>query len=216
MTNVPPGEQPPGGGWQPPPPPPSGGWQQQQPPGGYGQQPPPGAYQPPQPGYQQQPAPVGPGGQPLAEWWKRLVAWIIDYFIVAVPLGILFAIFGISFERSVEYDVTSGQYITTSTGSTATLLVWLLAVIAPLVYRTVLDGGARGQTVGKRALKIQVRDVQAGGPIGMGRASVRVLIQSLLFAACFIPGIIDSLSPLWDARRQSWHDKVGSSVVVDV
>jgi hypothetical protein len=34
--------------------------------------------------------------------------------------------------------------------------------------------------------------------------------------ACVLPLLLDYLSPLWDQRRQAWHDKVVRSVVVDV
>jgi uncharacterized RDD family membrane protein YckC len=224
MSNVPPGNQPPGGGWQPPPggypqqgggsgpppPPPGAGWQQPPP-----QPPPSGGYPPPTSGYQQQPGPAGPGGQSLAEWWKRLVAWIIDYLIFAVPLWILGALFG-AFSTTLEFNESSGEFETTG-GITSGfgLVVLLLSIVGPFIYHSVLDGGPNGQTVGKKLLNIRVRDANAGGPIGVGRAFVRYLVQSLLFAACFIPGLLDSLSPLWDSRRQSWHDKVGNSVVVD-
>jgi uncharacterized RDD family membrane protein YckC len=143
------------------------------------------------------------------------VAWIIDYFIIAVPTSILGFILG-AFRTTLEFNQTTGSF--ESSGGVASgggLLFTVLATVVPFVYHSVLDGGPNGQTIGKKLLNIRVRDANAGGPIGVGRAFVRYLIQSLLFAACLIPGIINSLSPLWDSRRQAWHDKVGNSVVVD-
>ena len=37
----------------------------------------------------------------------------------------------------------------------------------------------------------------------------------VLWWLLLIPGLLDVLSPLWDGRRQTWHDKAVNSVVVD-
>jgi uncharacterized RDD family membrane protein YckC len=97
-----------------------------------------------------------------------------------------------------------------------------LSLAASLLYYGLLNGGDRGQTVGKRVLSIQVRDATSGGPIGVGRGVLRALVawgpgQAFTFA--FVGGIwtvLDGLWPLWDERRQALHDKVANSVVVDV
>jgi uncharacterized RDD family membrane protein YckC len=31
-----------------------------------------------------------------------------------------------------------------------------------------------------------------------------------------VPFVVDALSPLWDKKHQSWHDKVVGTVVVDL
>ena len=217
MSNVPPNQPPPGPGWQQP----GGGWQQQPPQSPPPQQPPPpGGYGPPPPGYgyQQQQQPMGPSGQPLSEWWKRLLAIIIDGLIIFVPIYVIFfGLVGTSFSRSVEVDPITGD-ITRGGGLLAGAgLVYMLALfIVPTVYYAVLNGSDRGQTVGKMVLKIQVRDASNGGPIGVGRGFVRSLVtQALSFFTCGIGGILDGLWPLWDQRRQALHDKVANSVVVD-
>ena len=79
-----------------------------------------------------------------------------------------------------------------------------------------LNGGPKGQTVGKMALRIQVRDIDTGGPIGYGRGLGRQLMIYVFALACGIGLLLDYLSPLWDKKRQAWHDKVVRSVVVDV
>ena len=79
-----------------------------------------------------------------------------------------------------------------------------------------MNGSRRGQTVGKIALGIAVRDARTGGPIGFWRALGRNAITVVFRLLLYIPYILDSLAPLWDARRQAWHDKVVHSVVVDL
>ena len=45
-------------------------------------------------------------------------------------------------------------------------------------------------------------------------AGYAITIVSFLVGASSA-SFLDNLSPLWDARRQAWHDKVVHSVVVD-
>ena len=51
-------------------------------------------------------------------------------------------------------------------------------------------------------------------PSGSGGAWP-LAITVVFYIVLLIPYIIDNLSPLWDTRRQAWHDKVVHSVVVD-
>ena len=172
---------------------------------GYG--PPPGAY------------PTGSAplldpvlGLPLAPWWKRLCAILIDGVIVGFTLIVFFAISFAVFGSSVRTDAGG----TRTVAPAGFVLVYLLGFGAQLVYYGVLNGSARGQTVGKMALKIAVRDAQTGGPIGFWRALGRDAILLVFDIAFAIPLIIDYLSPLWDRRRQAWHDKLVHSVVVEL
>lgn len=164
------------------------------------------------------PANVDNFGRPLAEWWKRLVALIIDGFVLAVPAIVIFVILGAGFAA------TSSDRATTSEGfdalfGTGILAATGLTALASLAYYALLNGGEKGQTLGKMALKIQVRDEQTGGAIGYGRGFLRHVLQAgSQFASCiglvFI--IIDGLFPLWDPKRQAIHDKIAKSVVIDV
>jgi len=88
-------------------------------------------------------------------------------------------------------------------------------VAVGLVYYGVLNGGRGGQTLGKMALGIQVRDARTGGPLGVARGLVRYLAYAALFFACVIPGVANVLSPLWDDHRQAWHDHAVGSLVIE-
>ena len=105
------------------------------------------------------------------------------------------------------------------------ILIWLVAlvfaVIEPALYRpafwlvaiayyTLLEGGWRGQTLGKRMIGIRVIDLARGGPIGYGRAFVRTVGRGLSF---FVFGL-GYLWMLWDKEKQTWHDKIANPVVV--
>jgi uncharacterized RDD family membrane protein YckC len=152
--------------------------------------------------------------QPLAPWWKRLVAIIID----GVILGLAAFVIVLVIAAAVAGHSTTTN---TQTASGSSLLgayfgLTLLAAIPGAIYYAIMNGSRRGQTVGKMALGIAVRDARTGGPIGFWRALGRYLITALFRVALYIPYILDSLAPLWDGRRQAWHDKVAHSVVVDL
>ena len=191
----------------PPPPPPPG---YAPPPPGYGA-PPPG-YAPPPPGYgaygSYSPAtgPVTSFGRTASQWWKRAVALIIDTIVLTIPLSIVSNILG-----GIETTTVDGEARIEMKGPG-----FLITIVAVVLYYAVLNGGTKGQTIGKMLMRIQVRDIGTGGPIGFGRGLGRQLILYVFAIACVIPLLLDYLSPLWDQKRQAWHDKLVRSVVVDV
>lgn len=193
-----------GPGWQQAPPPGDGGWGQPASPGyGYGY------------GY---PRPSDAFGRPLAEWWRRAVAIIIDGIIIAIPIYVIFVlIIGVGAANGNCTNV-NGQVTCTNTAAVSGS-AWgsiIVGIIAPLVYFALLDGSDKGQTLGKMAMHIATRDASTGGSIGYGRALVRRFIYEILWYLFFIPGLLNVLSPLWDTKRQAWHDKAVNSVVIEV
>jgi len=144
---------------------------------------------PPPYGYQQQG--YGYGYAPVATYggfWRRFGAVLLDGIIVGIPSNIVFAILGLD----------PG-------------LTFVLRIAASAVYYSMLEGGPKGQTLGKSALGLRVVDATTGQPgIGAGRACGR-------YFAKFLSGIVLGLGylwMLWDPRKQTWHDKLVGSVVV--
>ncbi|MBA3376011.1 MAG: RDD family protein [Gaiellaceae bacterium] len=128
----------------------------------------------------------GPSG-PRASFGRRLVAYLID----AILLGVVYAVFAAIFDQAV--------------GSGLSLLIGI-------AYFGYLEGGHRGQTLGKMALGIRVIDFSSGGPIGYGRGVVRYLGRIISGVVC----LLGYLWMLWDKEKQTWHDKIATSVVVPV
>ncbi|MFJ2023033.1 RDD family protein [Streptomyces sp. NPDC087897] len=167
--------------------PPQGyGYPQQQP--GYPQQPgqPYGGGYPQQPGY-------GGGMPELAHWGLRAGGLIIDGLIVSVPY---LAFAGI------------GAAMGDSAGATLALLGFL-AMIGLTIWQLYQEG-TTGQTIGKKAVGIRLLREADGRPLGFGMAFVRRLAHFLDSIACYIGW----LWPLWDQKKQTFADKVCSSVVV--
>jgi uncharacterized RDD family membrane protein YckC len=116
----------------------------------------------------------------------------------------------------LEVDPTTGQ-VTGGGGFFAAYFGSILVVsLLGIAYYIFLNGSERGQTVGKMAMKIAVRDEATGGSIGYGKAAIRYLVILALSIPCGIPLLIDFLFPLWDDKRQTIHDKAVKSLVVEV
>ena len=128
----------------------------------------------------------GPSG-PRASFGRRLVAYLID----AILLGVVYVVFAAIFDQAVGYG---------------------LSLLIGIAYFGYLEGGARGQTLGKMALGIRVIDFSTGGSIGYGRGVVRYLGRIISGLVC----LLGYLWMLWDKEKQTWHDKIASSVVVPV
>jgi uncharacterized RDD family membrane protein YckC len=142
------------------------------------------ATQQPDPFGTEPPAASGPSG-PRAGFWLRFAAALIDSILVGIVLV------------PIQLSVSAGAYYAIS-----------LPLLA--VYYTLLEGGPRGQTVGKMACGIRVFDLARGGPIGYPRGFIR-------FIGRYVSAIVILLGylwMLWDKEKQTWHDKFAGSVVV--
>ena len=91
----------------------------------------------------------------------------------------------------------------------------LLAALIVIIYGTVFVGSGRGQTPGMMAMRARAVDASSGAPIGHGRALARALFEYVMVVVLVLPWIVDMLFPLWDSRRQTLHDKVTNTVVVN-
>ncbi|HLW16326.1 MAG TPA: RDD family protein [Actinomycetota bacterium] len=151
-----------------------------------------------------------------AEWWQRAVALIIDTIVIGVPAAIVIGLAGLS---TIGKLTTTDEFGNQTLNASAVRHFAFGALIAfgiGILYRTIMEGSERGQTVGKMAMGIAVKDLDDGGSIGYARAFGRWLVGYILWVVIYIPGIIDLLFPLWDSKKQTLHDKAVRSVVVQV
>lgn len=129
-----------------------------------------------------------PGGNvpsgPRASFGLRFGAWLIDFVILAVVGGILGRMLG-------------------GLGS-------ILSIALGIAYFAYFEGSPSGQTVGKKALNIRVIDFNTGGRIDPGRAVLRYVGR----IASSIPCLLGYFWMLWDPQKQTWHDKIATTVVV--
>ena len=189
-------------------------------PPGYG--PPPGSGPPPGMGVTALAYPSDPAARTdevlrlaLAPWWKRVLAFLIDGMILAVAGFLVLAVIAAAAKSTSNSSSTSNRSLTPGEAAIGFSVLFLLLMIPFVLYFGIMNGSKRGQTLGKMALSVVVRDARSGGPIGFWRGVGRYAITVGFFVLLVVPYLIDNLAPLWDARRQAWHDKVVRSVVVD-
>ncbi|GAA4189804.1 RDD family protein [Microbispora amethystogenes] len=189
------GYPPPQGGY---PPPPQGSYPSPPQGGQYG----PGAYGPPSGGY---------GGPELAHWGLRVGSYLIDALIVGIPSGILYMIGGSMTASSLQVDPNTGE-VTSTGGGGIGVIIYLLGFVVAIGVTLWLkyQEGTTGQTVGKKVLGIKTVKEQTGEYIGFGMAFVRSLCHIIDGLPCYI----GFLWPLWDAKRQTFADKIVGTVVV--
>jgi uncharacterized RDD family membrane protein YckC len=170
---------------------------------------------------QQQPAQPQPGAiakSSYASWGARVGASLIDWLIVGLIPTILIGIGYTQFISHAVHNLQTCQDQNTTTCPAAVqfdpgtaLLIYggaLLALIGGLwlAYRE----GKTGCTPGKKALRIKLVRESTGQPVGFGLAFGRRLLHVLDGLPCYI----GYLWPLWDAKRQTFADKIVSTIVV--
>jgi uncharacterized RDD family membrane protein YckC len=121
---------------------------------------------------------------PRADFGRRLLAFLIDTVLIVIVAGIAFAI--------------------------SDALGYVVYIVLALGYYGYFEGSPSGQTIGKKALGIRVIDFNTGGPIGYGRGFLRWIGKIVSGIPCYL----GYLWMLWDREKQTWHDKIATSVVV--
>jgi uncharacterized RDD family membrane protein YckC len=145
------------------------------------------------------PAPgvAGPAIGTYANFWRRLLAVVLDGIVVSIPANIFAAALGSGL------IVTGGGGIHYRSGGSGLHMLFFI------LYEALLIAYWNGQTIGKKAMGIRV--VSAGGaPVPVGMAFVRSVMK-------IVSGMVLMLGylwMLWDPNRQTWHDKVAQTYVV--
>ncbi|MBO0651610.1 RDD family protein [Streptomyces triculaminicus] len=143
------------------------------------------------------------GMPPLASRFKRLIARIIDAFIVGIPVSVVFWL------ATWGYD----PWRDTSKNTGLSILISLVYFLYEGLMLT-----TRGQTLGKMAMQIRVAMLDNGaipeGRPGWTRAAVYSLPE--IVPCCgFVFWLLNVLWCTWDEPyHQCIHDKAAKTVVV--
>lgn len=89
----------------------------------------------------------------------------------------------------------------------------IMAFVGLFVLYSVVSIGAWGRTLGMAAVRIKVVR-EDGSPPGYAAALVRLIVFVVPSCLCGLLLLVDCLSCVWDARRQTWHDKAANTYVV--
>ncbi len=146
-----------------------------------------------------------------AGFWRRLIAYMIDGFIISVVFIALMFIAGVAFFAGTISGGSNAWMVKIGNPEimvSYTLWFWLFSTLINIAYFTYFHGST-GRTPGKMLLGLQVVSVD-GSRISFGIAflrSVGYLVSSIVFCLGYI----------WigfDKKKQGWHDKIANTVVI--
>jgi uncharacterized RDD family membrane protein YckC len=152
---------------------------------------------------------------PLAGWGRRVVAYVFDSFlafVVGAPFFIGYWQLVSSFETTED---AYGEPVLTSSSDVPTSALVLIAVgaflyVAFYIYNWCIRQGRTGYTFGKTVVGIKLVGERTQQPIGGGMSFVRQL-------AHIVDGLVCNLGylwPLWDAKKQTFADKIMGTLVI--
>lgn len=174
--------------------------------------------------------------QPYASWGKRVLSYLIDCVVPTVFLTVaMFAFLGSAVtaqegsisdaeiealtQKAIEDAANGGTpNIELPAAEPADLGFPMLALVlyflafAIIFYNSVYLQGRTGQSWGRKATRTKLVNVETGKPVGVLVSLLRQ-IAHIADGAIFYIGY---LWPLWDAKRQTFADKIVGSVVVEV
>jgi uncharacterized RDD family membrane protein YckC len=177
-----------------------------------------------------------PDGVPLAGWWQRVGASILDSLILLPISAVLWIPFyGKIIDAYRDYfdDVQRATDNGTSQPSPFTVQTDLLGTFALMgLISLVLSLGWtffwlrwKQATPGKLLLGLRIRLRETPGPLSWSTIGLRWLGQSGIGLLGLVPfvgslsgiySLLDALWPLWDDNRQAIHDKIAKTNVVQV
>lgn len=140
-------------------------------------------------------------------------AYLLDGLIGVAVAIIPFIIGGIIIGTTATSTPNVSGYDTVDGGNPLGYVFLAIGYVALFVFQIWNNGvrqGKTGQSLGKKIVGIQVVRVENGQFLGAGAGFLRWLMASILGGICFL----NYLWPLWDDKKQAWHDKVVGSVVI--
>lgn len=183
---------------------------------------PPVAYVPPP-----KPAPFTPDGRPLATWWERVAAQVIDGVITDVlVLALWVPVVAMNWGQVRDwFDAVEAldpetddslprlpDFINPGAG-----LFWLLVALTLLIGAAyvIVFWRWKQATPGKLIMGLRIRRREAPGDFPWSLIWLRYGFTFALNLVGVV-ALLDVLWPLWDDRRQALHDKVAGTNVVSV
>ena len=151
----------------------------------------------------------------LAGWGRRVLAYVFDMFLASVvgaPFLLGYWQFFTSLETTTDIygntTFTSGSEVPSS--SVALMVVGALLYFAFYVYNWCIRQGRTGYTFGKTVVGIKLVGERSGQPIGSALSFVRQLAHLLDGLVCNL----GYLWPIWDAKKQTFADKIMGTLVI--
>jgi uncharacterized RDD family membrane protein YckC len=155
----------------------------------------------------EQPLPGPAAGKAVpAGFWVRLVASLVDGFIIALPMmaaGVLSVV--LRFGGGLAADGSGTISVPDSVATAGAIVTVLLLIVYPLYFWAV-----RGSTPGKRLLGLSLVGASGNSPIGMRSAVLRLVGYFLSFVTLGIGFLLVGLTQ----DKRGLHDRLAETRVV--
>ena len=158
------------------------------------------------------PVPPGYGAPVYANYGQRLGGWLLDCVILLAVSLLVSALTHSIHSYHTAINTSNGSSF--SQGFHIGMPGALLSPIIIVLYGTLMCGSRRGQTLGMMVAGTRVVKASTGQPIGYAAALWRAAFEWVMAVLLFLPWVIDMLFPIWDSRKQTLHDKVSGTVVI--
>ncbi|HVW01248.1 MAG TPA: RDD family protein [Planctomycetaceae bacterium] len=146
----------------------------------------------------------GRGDVQYAGFWLRLVAMIIDGFVLLIPGMVLGFMIGIVLALALHNAMGQEELAVV-----ANMVGNLFGIGLRWLYEAVMESSKYQATVGKMALGLKVTDLE-GRRISFGRASGRYFGKILSAFICFIGFFMAGFTE----KKQALHDMLAGALVV--
>jgi uncharacterized RDD family membrane protein YckC len=146
-----------------------------------------------------------PSKSVLANFWWRLLAYIIDYVIVFLSLMVLAVGFGLILAYTGNHMPDSDTTSTTESG----LAYRFLMLIGLAFYNAAFESTKLYGSIGKIICRLKVVNA-AGERITFSTALARNFGKILSSLVCGM----GFLNIFWDKNRQGWHDQLAKTYVI--
>ncbi len=177
------------------------------------------------------PVPQTPDGAQLSGWWRRVGAYIIDNLLVIIVAAIItypwLSDWMSAYQDWVDDVVTATQQQTQAPAMPSSVLAfpWQTVLVNFVLYAIyeITMIARRGQTIGKMATGIRVRQVGTDKLLTLHDSAIRFVIKQISIIGSLIPvlgsltvifTVVNYLSPLFDRMKQAIHDRGAHSYVV--
>ena len=150
-----------------------------------------------------------------AGFWRRFIAYVIDVFVVTVPLAVvffaipgdIFTVCGEHVDKIFDQDGVASQ--STSYKCETTTLADMIMIVVAWLYYAVMESSANQASLGKMVIGIVVTDTD-GNRLSFGRASARYFAKFLSFITLMIGFIMAAFTK----RKQALHDIMAGCLVI--
>jgi len=133
-------------------------------------------------------------------FWKRVIAYLIDAFIIAFPVTMIFG--------TVIPEVLKTENIEVTTVTVS--MPQIIMLVASWVYFAGLESSAWQATIGKKMLGMKVTNAD-GERIDFVKASIRY-VSKILSSFILMIGFI---MVAFTAKKQGLHDFIAGTTVIN-